>query len=148
MNPTGTPEPLSPLPPMGSTPMGPKEALNLPSLFIVIVAGLSALYALYSLASNPLANIPPDVLNNPDLAPIVKASASFGKVFSVIAIGIYGFTVFGALKMRNLQSYGMAMASAITVMLPCTCCCVLGLPAGIWALVMLNKPEVKAAFTA
>ena len=60
MNPTGTPEPLSPLPPpMGGAPMGPKEALNLPSLFILIVAGLSALYALYGLASNPLANMPP-----------------------------------------------------------------------------------------
>ena len=82
------------------------------------------------------------------MAPIVKASASFGKLLSVMALGIYGFTIFGALKMRNVQSYGLAMAAAITVMLPCTCCCVLGLPAGIWALVVLNKPEVKAAFTA
>ena len=26
-------------------------------------------------------------------------------------------------------------------------CCLLGVPFGIWALVVLNKPEVKAQFT-
>jgi hypothetical protein len=34
-------------------------------------------------------------------------------------------------------------------MIPCISpCCLLGLPIGIWALVVLLKPEVKAAFTA
>ncbi len=32
-------------------------------------------------------------------------------------------------------------------MIPCVSpCCLLGLPLGIWALIVLVKPEVKAAF--
>jgi len=38
------------------------------------------------------------------------------------------------------------MAGAVVAMLPCQCCCLLGLPAGIWALVVLNKPEVNSQF--
>jgi hypothetical protein len=39
------------------------------------------------------------------------------------------------------------MAAAIMAMIPCNCCCLLGLPFGIWALVMLMKPEVKSQFS-
>jgi hypothetical protein len=53
----------------------------------------------------------------------------------------------GARKMQSLQSYGWAMTSAILSMLPCLSpCCLIGLPMGIWALVVLISPEVKAAF--
>ena len=32
-------------------------------------------------------------------------------------------------------------------MVPCISpCCLVGLPIGIWALVVLNKPEVKGSF--
>lgn len=37
--------------------------------------------------------------------------------------------------------------AAILAMIPCVSpCCLLGLPLGIWALIVLLKPEVKAAF--
>lgn len=39
------------------------------------------------------------------------------------------------------------MAVSILSMVPCVSpCCLLGLPVGIWALVVLNTPEVKQAF--
>jgi hypothetical protein len=54
----------------------------------------------------------------------------------------------GAAKMQSLRSFEFAFAAAILAMIPClTPCCVLGLPFGIWALVVLNKPEVKSQFT-
>jgi hypothetical protein len=46
----------------------------------------------------------------------------------------------------RLQYFGLVMAAVIVAMLPCQCCCLLGLPFGIWALVVLNKPEVKSQF--
>ncbi len=53
----------------------------------------------------------------------------------------------GAVKMKNLQSYGLAMTASILAMIPCVSpCCLLGLPFGIWALVVLGRPEVKSAF--
>ncbi len=55
--------------------------------------------------------------------------------------------IIGAVRMKNLQSYGFAMTAAILAMIPClTPCCALGLPFGIWALVVLSDPQVKAAF--
>ena len=56
-------------------------------------------------------------------------------------------TLLGAVKMKNLQSYGLAMTACILAMLPCHSCCLLGIPFGIWGLVMLSKPEVKDAFS-
>ena len=55
--------------------------------------------------------------------------------------------VMGALKMKNLENYGFAMAASIVAMVPCISpCCLLGLPFGIWAVVVLSDPGVKAAF--
>lgn len=53
----------------------------------------------------------------------------------------------GASKMQALKNHAFAVTASILAMLPCTPCCVIGLPFGIWALVMLNKPEVKSHFT-
>ena len=70
-----------------------------------------------------------------------------GILFGIIAICVSGFVIFGAMKMKKLESYGLAMGASIVAMIPCISpCCVLGLPIGIWALVVLMKPEVKAAF--
>jgi len=55
--------------------------------------------------------------------------------------------IVGAVKMMNLSSYGLAMTAAIAAITPCFYpCCVLGIPFGIWALVVLCDKNVKAAF--
>ncbi|HUJ44150.1 MAG TPA: GYF domain-containing protein [Opitutaceae bacterium] len=57
------------------------------------------------------------------------------------------FILIGALRMQKLANYGLAMTAAIVAMVPCLSpCCVIGLPIGIWALVVLVKPEVKSQF--
>jgi hypothetical protein len=62
--------------------------------------------------------------------------------------GIVGVIVLlGAAKMQKLQNYQFALTASIVAMVPCISpCCVFGLPFGIWALVVLNKPEVKSQF--
>jgi len=72
---------------------------------------------------------------------------TLGVVAGVISIAIGLFVLFGALKMQKLSNHGLAMATAIVAMIPCfSPCCLLGLPFGIWALVVLNKPEVRSQF--
>ena len=63
--------------------------------------------------------------------------------------GIVGVIVLlGAAKMQKLQNYQFALTASIVAMVPCISpCCLFGLPFGIWALVVLNKPEVKSHFT-
>ena len=60
-----------------------------------------------------------------------------------------GFVLFGAIKMLRLESRTLVTVACIIAMLPVTisCCCLLGLPFGIWGLVVLNKPDVKSHFT-
>jgi predicted Zn finger-like uncharacterized protein len=58
-----------------------------------------------------------------------------------------GMVIAGAISMLRLRLYPLAMAGAIVAMFPCSSCCLVGLPLGIWALVILNREEVRAAFT-
>lgn len=56
-------------------------------------------------------------------------------------------TFYGAICMLRLRSYSFARASAILSALPCsTPLMLLGIPFGIWALVLLAKPQLKDAF--
>jgi hypothetical protein len=71
----------------------------------------------------------------------------FGMVLSLIAIVVNGLVIFGAMKMKRLQLHGLALTIGILSAIPCQCCCVVGLPVGIWALVVLSRPEVKSQFS-
>ena len=74
-------------------------------------------------------------------------SGSLGVASNVIALLVSVFILVGGLKMRKLENYGLAMATSILAMIPCISpCCLIGLPVGIWAVVVLSKPEVKSAF--
>lgn len=74
-------------------------------------------------------------------------SGGIGIMAGMLGMGIGVVILLGALKMKKLESYGFSMAAAILAMVPCLSpCCLIGLPIGIWAIVVLNKPEVKSAF--
>lgn len=65
---------------------------------------------------------------------------AIGGILNVLAI-------VGGLMMRSLKSYGWGMGGAIVSLIPCaTGCCCTGIPLGIWALIALNRPEVRDAF--
>jgi hypothetical protein len=72
-----------------------------------------------------------------------------GSIGSAIAAVCAVVITLGGARMRNATGRGLAMTGSILSMIPCTssCCCV-GLPVGIWALVVLSNPDVKAAFAA
>jgi predicted Zn finger-like uncharacterized protein len=66
---------------------------------------------------------------------------------SLLGILLCFITLAGAIKMKRLQNHGLATTACILAMIPCNCCFLLGLPFGIWGLVVLNKPAVKEAFS-
>ena len=71
---------------------------------------------------------------------------SVGKWVGVLGAFVGAYIAMGALKMMKLQNRRMAVSASIVAMAPTSMCCVLGIPFGIWALVVLSKPEVKAVF--
>lgn len=81
-----------------------------------------------------------DAARNAGIGVMDVGQVIFGAAMNVVML-------LGALKLMKVQSWGFSLAAAILVMLPCgSCCCCLGIPLGIWIIVLLNKPEVKAAF--
>jgi len=74
-------------------------------------------------------------------------SGGIGIVSGIIGLIMAVVILLGALKMKKLENFSFAMTASVIAMVPCISpCCLIGLPIGIWALVMLNKPEVKSAF--
>ncbi len=62
-----------------------------------------------------------------------------------VAVGTLG--IVGSISMLQLRRRGLAMAGAILMAVPCfSPCCPLGLPFGVWALVVLSDGAVQAAF--
>ncbi len=159
MNPTGQPMMGAPAP---SAPSGAaKDMLNLPSLFIIILGGLGAALFLVGIVDGAsggsmkliqglMSSLPPEQQEKLREAMAMQSASRGSNVFQgIIGLAFSGFVIFGGLQMRGLKNWGVALAAAILAMLPCgsNCCCCVGIPIGIWALITLTKPEVKSAFS-
>jgi hypothetical protein len=67
----------------------------------------------------------------------------------ILGIGGGALTILGGVRMMGLKSAGLTKTGAILSMIPCTgACCPLGLGFGIWAIMVLGKPDVKEAYRA
>ena len=72
------------------------------------------------------------------------------QAFVGIATAVFILTtmmIYGAFKMMQLEARGLAITAGLLAMLVSPGNLV-GLPMGIWALVVLHRPDVRAAFTA
>jgi tRNA A-37 threonylcarbamoyl transferase component Bud32 len=81
-----------------------------------------------------------------DLGP-TEVQAMLG-IMSFTLIGVLsGVIILGGRRMMNCQSYELAVvASILTIPATFPYFLILGLPAAIWSLVVLRRPEVKLAF--
>ena len=144
------------MPPAAPTPPSRAEILDKvkgPAIALMVIAILGIALNLFGLLANLLgmgAMSMQDVSQLEDagmgwMAPFL--SGTFSILTGLVSLVGNAVIVFGAMKMKNLQSYALAMTAAILALIPCfTACCLIGIPFGIWALVVLLKPEVKAAF--
>ena len=139
--------------PGGQPASQPQAALasalvNGPAIFLIVINAVGIVVSLAMLS----VGFPPDMLDNiPGMDPAAKrmftqALASQGPS-NVVGLLIASFCLFGAISMMNLRRHTVCVIAAVLTLLPCSgCCCGLGLAAGIWALVVLAKPEVRDSF--
>lgn len=136
-------------PPMGGAPQGdPRSMVSGPAIGLMVLGGLAIFVELMLLLLRILGT-GLSVLGSASGgdAAVGVFSGAVGIVFSILAIAVSAFLIYSAMKMKNLQSYNLAMGGAIVAMLPCIGpCCLFGMPLGGWALYMLTRPEVKNAF--
>jgi hypothetical protein len=123
------------------------DQVNGPAIGLMVTAILGFLIQLLALAVNVLGVSFGAMQSGQNEAWMNMFSGTIGIVSGIVTIAIAGLILFGALKMKKLEGYGWAIAASILALVPCVSpCCLVGAPVGIWALVVLAKPEVKSAF--
>ncbi len=127
-----------------------RNKVSAPAVALMVMAGLTIAASLLgvlfnllgvSLGSGMLGNLSQDER----IGQLFMGGLGIVRALIVIVVNLVAFV--GALRMKSLQSYSLAIISAIVVAFPCcNCCCVIGTPIGIWALIVLFDSQVKAAF--
>ncbi len=139
-------------PPAGgpaSAVVPPTERVRPPAIFLLILAVLDLVGNLFSLGLVLLADRLPLLLALEELqrTPTQKIWMLVSLPACVLGVLLAVLRLFGSIQMLRMRSHGLAMTTAILTLVPFTaCCCLVNIPVGIWALVVLSKPEVKSAF--
>lgn len=148
-SPMGQPGGMFPqLPPTGDA----RQKVGPPAITLMVIAGIAIAWQLLSVGLNlfgvGLGAMAANNNNGGGGPPAAQMMMHGGISIAVGLLGvvIQGVILAGAVKMQKLESYGLAMTAAILSMLPCSICCLVGMPVGIWALVVLNDPYVKNSF--
>ncbi len=151
------------LPPSGGDPKG---KLAPPAIALIVLGALGALLGLWSVASSTINYLNPEaavaaqakVLEDMKNAEIPEEWMSVLEgylsqppgvwpiVMSVVGVLCSLLSVLGGVSMLKQKLYGVCILGAVAGMLPISSCCCLGLPFGIWAIIVLMNADVKAAF--
>ena len=124
---------------------GPAIALIITASMGMAYYAFSGLFTLFTGGTMFHHEMPPEV--PPQMRAFLEGmQGPLAGVISLVIAAVNGFVLFGAIQLLRLRNYSVAMVASVVAMLPCQCCCLFGLPFGIWALVVLNKPEVKSHF--
>jgi hypothetical protein len=119
------------------------------AMALIAVAGLGLLLSGYNFAKSfGEAEVDPAAL--PMIQEIQRGAVG------PVATGIQGgfvmlnlFIIICGVQMMKLQNWGLCATGSVLAMLNIgSCCCVVGLPVGIWSLMVLMSPEVMTIFAA
>jgi hypothetical protein len=75
-----------------------------------------------------------------------KSSAVMAIVMLLIFALGSAITTWAAYNMLHLHNYWLAMLGSVSVIPSACLCCCLGVPSGIWSIVVLLRPEVSSIF--
>ena len=128
-----------------------QQQANGPAIGLIVTAILGMVVSIATLLWNLSGGAGFDAAElggSPELERLLDMlTGTFGLLNGVLGLLISAFVLYGASKMRKLENHTLSLVTSIVALIPCTSpCCCLGLPIGIWALVVLNRPEVKAHF--
>lgn len=162
-DPFGTPRPVDP-----REVEYARQVARLPATFLIVVGVIGAVLSTMGWINLPNVPAKMDELReqfdaDPNIAAeqkdtirkvltALKEAAEDGTAQTSYIIGIVGslIVVAGGVKFLNLSGYLLPVTGSVLAMLPCTanCCCMLGLPVGIWSLVVINRQVVRNAIRA
>lgn len=126
-----------------------REKLNIPSILTMclggFVAGIAFIGLVFTLVPFLLELIQ-KLLGMGSHGPPPSPEMIRGLLAYLVVTG--SFILFGGWRMRVGQSLGLAVVTAVVLMLPCctSSCFVVGLPLGIWVLMVLMGRGVRDSF--
>ncbi len=134
--PQHSPDPLETQPGPGPNP------LLVPAVFLMILSTLFLGYLAFYFVV--LIGMPP-MFRDSSMDDIAWVTSSV--IVPGVSTAINAAVVLGAIGMLRLKNYSAARLGAICAVIPlCGPCFVLGIPFGIWALVLMRSPEIQASF--
>ena len=135
--------------PKSSRPQKPSAVVMAPAIALIVVATLGLGFSLFNIFAALTWDAPPIDPNAPPFVQQMEANqvgpvaAAIQSCFAFLNIVI----MLGAIQMLRFKMWGVSLTVSILAMLNFgTCCCILGLPVGIWSIVVLSQPHVKKAF--
>ncbi len=123
-----------------------EQQVNGPATGLIVIGVVQAAFSVLNVILNLALGGMMMAGNSTNQAFMRMFQGGVGVATSALGLLIAVLVVIGGMKMKKLESYSLAMTVSIVCMLPCSLCCIAGIPIGIWSLVVLSKPEVKAAF--
>lgn len=127
-----------------------ENKVKIPAIGLIVLGVLGALLQLSSIFMGEIdvQQLVDAGLKQEQAETIAKYAARGGPVLSIVGMLISLFIAWAGLQMTKLRSWMACVIANVMVMIPCftSCCCVLGLPIGIWGLIVLFNADVKRAF--
>jgi len=129
-----------------------QDRVKAPAIALIIVAALNALTGITLIFGRGMTMaIARSWMSAADYADLERRVPPPNLVVEMlqcmVLLAICALIAFGGFGMLKLRYYGLAITASVLAMVPCCdLCCPIGIPVGIWALVVLAKPDVKQAF--
>jgi hypothetical protein len=118
-----------------------RRQVKAPAIGLVIVGALNwVLFALFFMAYGL------KLAGSMGLAPQIDVPAVV-LLIPLLAMALNGFIIYGALKVMRLERWGVGIVASVLAMIVAPAN-IIGLPIGVWALVVLNRPDVRGVFKA
>ncbi len=137
-----------------------QAAVEMPAILLMIYGALSLLSHITGLLTKsigqavnsefffqtsnlPTEGMPPWLAKYLQAALVQPPRIALGE--HLVGMVLAGVIIWGAIEMKRLGSRSLAMIAAILALIPCLagCCCCIGIPLGVWALVLLNRPAIS-----
>lgn len=125
-----------------------------PALWLLVVGIIDLTLTGFDLLSRLFLTHTADVMRQLQMLPaemrsiMEKLMGPAGIALDLAGLVVDVLIILGATRMKVLQNHGLAVAASVLALLPCLSpCCILSMPFGIWALVVLLRPEVKSQFS-
>jgi hypothetical protein len=126
-----------------------KRKVTPPAIALLIVGSLGLIFSVLSVVLAAVREPRIDPNAPPFLQEAMKyqtgpLAVAIQSLFVILNIVI----LIGGAQMIRMKTWGLGMSASILAMINAgNCCCLLGLPVGIWSLVVLLNDDVKSSFS-